>query len=224
LNLKKWLLTRWGINRLPDVHIVDRYLATASTLGVSNDQNGLDYHLPPDGFAGAVQTMAATPYLAFVIGAAHPTKCLTEVQKIAFCQAYSGRIVLLGGPQEQTEGERIATAAGEHVHNACGSFNLHESAYLVQQASAVLSHDTGLMHIAAAFQKPIVSIWGNTVTDFGMYPYLPAGGIDLRVEVEGLSCRPCSKIGYPACPKGHFNCIHQIATADILAKVETVLA
>jgi hypothetical protein len=39
----------------------------------------------------------------------------------------------------------------------------------------MITHDTGLMHIAAAFQKPVVSIWGNTVPAFGMYPYYGAG-------------------------------------------------
>jgi len=63
-----------------------------------------------------------------------------------------------------------------------------------------------LMHIGAAFQKKIYSIWGNTVPEFGMYPYKT----DFEVfEVKGLDCRPCSKIGYAKCPRGHFKCMRE---------------
>jgi ADP-heptose:LPS heptosyltransferase len=89
-----------------------------------------------------------------------------------------------------------------------------QSASLVRQAKAIITNDTGLMHIAAAYQKPIVSIWGNTIPDFGMYPYLPAGRKQFISQVEGLSCRPCSKIGFEKCPKGHFKCMMD---QDVLA-------
>ncbi len=64
------------------------------------------------------------------------------------------------------------------------------------------------MHIASAFQKKIVSIWGNTVPAFGMYPYIPENNSNYFIsEVKGLSCRPCSKLGYQKCPKKHFKCM-----------------
>ncbi|MEM9835296.1 MAG: glycosyltransferase family 9 protein [Bacteroidota bacterium] len=229
LNTQKWLLTRWKINRLPDIHIVDRYLATASSLGVKNDGQGLDY-FPGEAtadFIEAGQAWHSQPYLAFVIGAAHATKCLTEEQMIDFCRAFQQPILLLGGPAEKEQGERIATAAGHHVHSTCGQFTLHESAMLVRDAAAVLTHDTGLMHIAAAFDKPIISVWGNTVADFGMYPYLPRQKKEereRRIAVTGLSCRPCSKIGFSACPQGHFRCIRDIQITDIMAKTTAILA
>jgi ADP-heptose:LPS heptosyltransferase len=76
----------------------------------------------------------------------------------------------------------------------------------VKQCKALFTHDTGLMHIAAAFKKKIYSIWGNTVPEFGMYPYKT----DFEVfEVKGLDCRPCSKIGYAKCPRGHFKCMRE---------------
>jgi hypothetical protein len=62
------------------------------------------------------------------------------------------------------------------------------------------------MHIGAAFQKKIISVWGNTVPAFGMYPYR-SGPSSASFEVSGLSCRPCSKIGYGKCPKKHFKCM-----------------
>ncbi|MEM1359977.1 MAG: glycosyltransferase family 9 protein, partial [Bacteroidota bacterium] len=137
------------------------------------------------------------------------TKRLTEAQISQFCATFGHAVVLLGGPGDREVGERIA-AANTNTSNACGHFSLGGSADLLRQATVVVTHDTGLMHIAAALRKPIISVWGNTVPNFGMYPYLP-GQEELektrRQEVLDLPCRPCSKIGFQACPKGHFQCI-----------------
>jgi ADP-heptose:LPS heptosyltransferase len=64
------------------------------------------------------------------------------------------------------------------------------------------------MHIGAAFRKKIISIWGNTVPKFGMYPYM-ADPASVEFEVNGLRCRPCSKIGYQQCPRKHFKCMKE---------------
>ena len=73
----------------------------------------------------------------------------------------------------------------------------------------IITPDTGLMHIAAAFDKNIIAVWGNTVPQFGMYPYRAANakGKTYNFEVKNLHCRPCSKLGYAECPKGHFRCM-----------------
>jgi ADP-heptose:LPS heptosyltransferase len=215
LNLRKALLTRFGIDRMPELHIVDRYLATARGLGVRHDGKGLDYFID--------DTERVAPpypsYVAFAIGAAHATKRLEEGQMIAICASIDHPIVLLGGPGEAELGDRIA-ATGDRVTNACGAYSLNGSADLVRQSAVVITHDTGLMHIAAAYRKRIVSVWGNTVPAFGMYPYLPEGPGAARHEVSGLNCRPCSKIGYSACPRGHFRCMRD---QDLAAIVQSAL-
>lgn len=210
LNWEKWLMVRWKVNRLPKVHIVDRYLAAALPLGIKNDGQGLDYFIPkadevdPATLLGGKQH----PYVAFVIGAAHATKRLPTEKIVKICQQIQQPVILLGGPGEQEEGQRIADQAGAQVVNTCGHLRLHQSASVVRQAWKVISHDTGLMHVAAAFHKDIISIWGNTIPEFGMYPYYgEQTDRNITQEVKGLSCRPCSKIGYQACPKGHFKCM-----------------
>ena len=77
----------------------------------------------------------------------------------------------------------------------------------MKQARAVLAHDTGFMHIAAAFKMKVFSLWGNTVPEFGMTPFRTETYL---LENKDLSCRPCSKIGYDACPKGHFKCMREL--------------
>jgi ADP-heptose:LPS heptosyltransferase len=76
------------------------------------------------------------------------------------------------------------------------------------------------MHIAAAFRKKVISIWGNTVPKFGMYPYMPGDEAkSIIIEVKGLKCRPCSKLGYERCPKGHFHCMEWIDEEAVRSEV-----
>jgi ADP-heptose:LPS heptosyltransferase len=73
------------------------------------------------------------------------------------------------------------------------------------------------MHIGAAFRKYLVSIWGNTVPDFGMYPYMPGDEDKFYIsQVDNLRCRPCSKLGYKKCPKNHFKCMMEQNVDDIV--------
>ena len=120
----------------------------------------------------------------------------------------------MGGKEDHAAAENIVKQAGGELMNACGEYSINQSASLIKQSELVITHDTGLMHIAAAFKKKIISIWGNTVPEFGMYPYLPDPD-SVMVEIANLSCRPCSKLGYKKCPKKHFRCINDIDVAQI---------
>jgi len=218
LNLEKWLLVHAGVDWLPERHIVHRYMATAEHLGVRYDGQGLDYFIPESGDVDVQELVPGVnpgAYVAFAIGANHATKQMPEAKIVDVCRQTSLPVLLLGGMAEQAAGARIAAAAGAHVHDLCGRLSLHQSASVVRQSARVATHDTGLMHIAAALRKPIVSLWGNTVPRFGMYPFYPEGmAANTTFEVTGLPCRPCSKIGYDRCPKGHFRCMNDLdATA-----------
>lgn len=221
LNLRKWLLTTCKINLLPKVHIVDRYFQAAAKTGIRNDGKGLDCFIPPG--EEISPEMLPAPfrkgYIAFVIGAKHHTKIFPAEQVAALCPKLPFPVLLLGGPEDRIRGEQIAAGAGNNLFNACGSFTINQSASLVRQARKVITNDTGLMHIAAAFKKPVISIWGNTIPEFGMAPYLPAGMEHLSVicEVKGLSCRPCNKLGYDVCPRKHFDCMRRIGDDQILS-------
>jgi ADP-heptose:LPS heptosyltransferase len=132
-------------------------------------------------------------------------------------------IALLGGPGDaERAAELKSLLQTQHAVDFCGKTNLRQSASVLSQARVLLTGDTGLMHMATAFGVPIVSVWGNTVPDFGMYPYVPSAPEQFSVhEVKGLSCRPCSKIGYQECPKKHFNCMHLQSPAVIAADVNS---
>ncbi|MBP6825327.1 MAG: glycosyltransferase family 9 protein [Saprospiraceae bacterium] len=220
LNFEKWLLVNTGIDRLPDVHIAERYMQTVRHLGVVYDGQGLDYFIPPEEevqISGYSTGLSPGNYVAFVLGATHATKRLPTAKAAKICQQMDQPVVLLGGKAEE---EAARAIVGSKVVNLCGRLTLHQSASVVRQGAAVLTHDTGMMHIAAAFRKPIVSVWGNTIPKFGMYPLYPTGmDQNSSVEVKGLSCRPCSKIGFDRCPKNHFRCMNDIPDGEILSAI-----
>jgi ADP-heptose:LPS heptosyltransferase len=220
LNVEKFIYTNFKINTLPKKHIVDRNLETIASLGIVNDGLGLDYFIPEEDKIKIKDLPAAHSlgYIAIVIGAALATKKLPLHKLKALCAAIKHPLILLGDKDDYIDGKIIATADEIKIYNACGKFNLNESADILRGAKLVITHDTGLMHIAAALQKPIISIWGNTVPAFGMYPYYGKSSTQHYdvIEINKLWCRPCSKIGYDKCPKGHFKCMELIAVNEIV--------
>lgn len=220
INIQKWLMVNFKINHLPDVHIVDRYMQTVDFLDVKYDGDGLDYfYSKNEEFdKGLLPGTFQSGYAAFVIGGKHYTKKMPTDKIISICSKINYPVFILGGKEDEADGQIIADACGEKVYNGCGKYSLNKSASIVDKAKAVITHDTGLMHIAAAFRKPVVSIWGNTVPEFGMYPFFPfeyPKEISKIAEVKNLSCRPCSKIGYKKCPKKHFKCMKDINEDEI---------
>jgi ADP-heptose:LPS heptosyltransferase len=209
LNLKKWLLVNFRINRLPSVHMVDRNLDTIRNFIESRDDGGLDYFIPDEERVdvNSLGKPFNEGYFGLSIGARHTTKKLPVESLIELCRKLEHPVIILGGPDDRETGEAIVSALpGKAIMNACGMYSIHQSASLVEQCRVLITHDTGLMHIGAALGKKIISVWGNTIPEFGMFPYRAVSGSTL-FEVKDLSCRPCSKIGHNQCPKKHFRCM-----------------
>lgn len=225
LNYEKWLLTNFKIQKLPDIHIIDRYLKTVAFLGVENDGKGLDYFIPDENEIDlSPYSLKETSFVVFAIGGAHATKRMPGDKIASVCSELKAPVILLGGKEDtKTGAEIIAKSNRNHILNFCGKLNLHQSASVIQQAELIITHDTGMMHIAAAFKKRIFSIWGNTVPAFGMYPYYPDGMREnTTFEVKGLQCRPCSKIGFDQCPKKHFKCMEEQNLDRLISKINDV--
>ena len=217
LGWKKMFFVRFKIDRLPRVHVVYRYLDTVYALGVKNDGKGLDYFIPNDESFREQDLPAPfrNGYVAFVIAGTYFTKKLPLEKVSEVCQKINFPVILLGGKAEFDEGEKVLSQSKGNVLNYAGKISLNESASLIRNARVVLTNDTGLMHIAAAFKKKILSFWGNTVPLFGMTPYETHPESAL-MEIEGLRCRPCSKLGHKKCPKKHFKCMNEIKVDNIV--------
>lgn len=229
LNVQKWLLVNPRLNLMPDKSIVERYFEAVKPLGVHNDGQGLEYYIPETALTDNddIPTSHWNGYVACVIGGSYFTKKFPVSQWQAFCESVPYPVILIGGPDDREEGRQIAEIDSVKIYNSCGKFNLNESAHLVQRARVVVSNDTGLMHVAAAFGKPVISLWGNTSPDMGMFPYYGGNNLKARVDPRSvlmenrkLYCHPCSKLGYARCPRGHFKCMKTLDIHTIVEKVK----
>lgn len=219
LNKKKWLYVNFKINLLPHKHIVERYFGAVRRLGACYDGQGLDYFIPEhqEVFIGeALPGNFSDGYVVLVVGSKQKTKQMPVPLIEAVCRNLNSPVVLLGGREDAAKGAEVAETAGDDVFNGCGLFTIHQSASVIRQARLVITPDTGLMHIAAALRKRVLAVWGNTVPCFGMYPLYPEGQENfVNFEIKKLYCRPCSKLGFDECPKGHFRCMNEQDAAEI---------
>lgn len=229
LNFKKWLLTSFKINLLPDKSIVERYFESVKPLGVKNDGQGLEFFIPSEDEIKKddLPMSHSVGFVACAIGGQHATKKMPLEQWSLLCKHLPLPLVLLGGKEDADFAEELKKIDPVKVYNACGKFSLNESADIVRKSRIVITHDTGLMHIAAAFKKPIISIWGNTVPELGMFPYYGFNNLTKNVaplsiifENKKIKCRPCSKLGYKSCPKKHFKCMNSLDMLQLAAQAE----
>ncbi|MEM6299438.1 MAG: glycosyltransferase family 9 protein, partial [Bacteroidota bacterium] len=186
LNWQKWLLVNFKINRLPNIHIVDRYFEAAAPLGVKSDNLGLDFFIAEkDEFERSwLPESFQDGFIVYAIGGQHNTKKLPYLRMIELCDRIGKPTILIGGKEDAAIGQKIEDffshkadpeyAQGledlgkrTQVLSLCGKLSIAQSASVIRQSRAVFTHDTGMMHIAAAFRKQIYSIWGNTVPAFG---------------------------------------------------------
>ena len=198
----------------------ERYFDAARDLEVTPDGK------PPDFFLSVAAVQKAADWLghaqlgpgrrliALAPGAAHATKrwplghwqlLVRQIVKHGF------DVVLVGGADDALWGKTLASGAGERVVNAIGHFGLQGTGALLQRSQALVSGDTGVMHMATAVGTPVVALFGPTVQPFGFFPYSSRAQV---VEL-GLSCRPCSSKGGPRCPLGHHRCLVDIAPVTV---------
>ena len=229
-NIQKWLWVNTGINKMPDRHIVERYFDTLLPLHISNDQVGLEYYIPKgkELHYDQLPPQMHQPFIAFAIGAAHEGKKMSGAHIIEVCKSIQHPLVLIGGTEDRELGNAIKSECNNNVYNSCGQWTLHQSADAVSKAEIVIAGDTGMMHIASAFKKKIISLWGCTKPGLGMYPYLPDPSSIILEPLESASFKPlshpCSKLGN-RCKHGMNNrCIDHITTAQVVNAIETLWA
>jgi ADP-heptose:LPS heptosyltransferase len=228
LNWRKWLVVQTKRKALlPHISVVDRYFEAVKVFGVRPDGEGVEYWIPSDaGFpVEHLPAYVQQGYIAWAIGGAHATKRLPVDRLLQLAALLPYPMVIVGGPEDAPVGQLLAAHYPQKIYNLSGQCTLHQSADIIRQSRLVLSHDTGMMHIGAAFHKPMVTIWGNTIPEFGMFPYYGSryqqGKHSPLFDVieHDVSCRPCSKIGYDACPRGHFKCMRALDLLEIARAV-----
>lgn len=228
LNWQKFLLTTFRINVMPGKHITKRSLQTVESFGVKDDGLGLDYFIPEKDVVNVSELPAthAGGFVAIAIGASYFTKRLPVHKLKELCHKINHPVILLGGKEDQDNGTMIAAVDPAKVYNACGRYNLNQSADIVRKARLIISNDTGLQYIACAFNKQVLAIWGGTSPKLDVEPFY--GNIFLsqqentpyeNIIVPNLWCQPCSKFGKKKCPLGHFKCMELQDINNIADKV-----
>lgn len=210
LNFKKWLLVHAKKNLMPDIHVVDRYFQSVEKLGVINDKLGCEFFIPESTeLPLKIDTFIKTKSpIAIAVGSKHFTKQIPVEKFHELFELSNENFIFLGGLEDFEKGQQIKQGFKERVFNACGLLSIIESGLAVRRCGMIITGDTGLMHIASALKVRIISLWGNTVPAFGMYPYMPQSPDLFTIhEVGNLKCRPCSKLGFEKCPRKHFKCM-----------------
>ena len=143
----------------------------------------------------------------------------------AQAHAPGARVIVLGGREDVALSAGIAAgirtrAPGARVTDLTGRLTLTGCALVMDRAAVVITNDTALMHIAAARKRPVVAIFGPTVREFGFFP---VGTTSIVLERDGLECRPCSHIGGPTCPAGHFRCMLETDPSAVAAHARALM-
>jgi len=129
------------------------------------------------------------------------------------------QVVLLGAPNDRDTCDQVqahAGAAGAMMLNLAGQTSLDEAIALLAQASAVVSNDSGLLHIASALNRPVVALYGSTDPDYAPPLSEVARTVSLRLE-----CSPCRK---RECPLGHHDCMNKMGVDLVWSELAPILA
>jgi heptosyltransferase-2 len=224
------ILIRYKRNTYPrDVPVPERYFDAVRELDVRPDGS------PPEFFLSAGAREAAAAWLlgrrlptesgiiALAPGAAHNTKRwpLDYWQNLArSLTARDTPLIVVGGPEDMETGAAVAQAAGPLAVNAAGHFPLQGTGALLERCRALVTGDTGVMHMATGVGTPVIALFGPTVRAFGFFPYTPRAVVIER----DLDCRPCTAHGSAVCPLGHHRCLREIAPTEVEAVLRRVVA
>jgi heptosyltransferase-2 len=207
--------------------IPDIYRQSIIDLKIEDDAKGLELWLPGEEKTGVYPPAnrgdrTGIKKIVVAPGAHHFTKrWLTErfAEMIDLLKDnYGAEIILVGGTSDVTIIKEIMSKIKHEVQDFSGSASIIKTAEIINSCDLLITNDTGVMHIAAARQVPIVAIFGSSVKDFGFSPFR----VNNIIVEKDVPCRPCSHIGRASCPKGHFDCMKKITVEDVLKAVDSL--
>jgi heptosyltransferase-2 len=156
------------------------------------------------------------PIVAFCPGAEYgpakrwPARHFAALADIA--EGAGAIIWLVGSPKDAAIGEEICAATrARRVHNLCGRTSLADAVDLLATAAIVVSNDSGLMHVAAALDRPLIALYGSSSPEF-----TPPLSADATIVRLGLGCSPCFE---RECPLGHLRCLTEIAPERVWSEI-----
>ncbi|GMR25540.1 MAG: glycosyltransferase family 9 protein [Ignavibacteria bacterium] len=213
----KFLLVNFKINRLKDsMQVAERYASTLENFEL--DEKGPE--LITDKLANSA-ILGIDNLVGICPGSKHFTKMWPEenyIQLGKLLERNGYTVVLLGGQDDK----QICLSI---VSNLTSAINLSNDNDILQTAAdmkmceAIYCNDSGLMHTATAIGVPVIAFFGSTVREFGFAPY---NSVNIILENNSLSCRPCTHIGRSNCPKKHFKCMKEISAELAFTQLELI--
>jgi heptosyltransferase-2 len=202
-----------------DFHVVKNYFATANEYGVAEDGKACEIFTAT---RHESMTQNSKALIAFAPAAQHYTKQWLPERFVELSDLLKDKyaIMLLGGLADTEICAKIKSDSKAEIIDCSGSTSIIHTLELIRQCSAIVTNDTGVMHIASCTEVPIVAIFGSTVPALGFSPYNAKHSI---VENTQLTCRPCTHIGKKKCPKGHFKCMSEISSLEVYNKLLDLL-
>jgi len=216
LERERWVRARWTRPR-PLPHVTARYAEAVAPIGVV-PSGPPRVTVPAAAEDWAAATLAALANGATVIalcpGARHATKRWPEERWCALDERLAGaglaRIVL-STPAEQRASPALAARVAADPRARWFTEPLERVAALLGRASVAVTHDSGLMHLAAARGTRVVALFGSTSPVLGFGPL----GEGHAVVCRDLPCQPCTVHGRESCPKGHFRCMTTVEPGEV---------
>ena len=219
-NTGRFLLT----DRIPyrAIHEVDRNL---SLLAFSSlDTTGIQPRLYPDdqdrkkaealaqefGLTSTEKICGISPCSVWATKRWLPKRYSEVIRR--FTEEFGCRTVLFGSANDRSLCDDIAAMSGVDPLNSAGKLSLLQSAALADRCNAFVSNDTGMGHIAAAMNTPVVAIFGPTVPAMGFTPH----GIGHRIVETNMDCRPCSSHGGEQCPINPHDCMRSVTVDQVM--------
>ena len=145
-----------------------------------------------------------------------PTEHFAALAQKLITQNSNNQIILLGSKSDHALGQEITSRAKQvgNIHNWCGNTSLDEAIALIGMSKALVSNDSGLMHIAAALKTPQIAIFGSSDPT-----HTPPLSDRAQIIWLNMPCSPCHK---RECPLGHLRCLKDILPEQVLATLNTL--
>lgn len=230
--IRRWLFVKFKAATMQYIPpIAQRYLQTAAFLNLQNDDAGTELFWSAAHEAEATRVLLeagwseSRPLLCLAPGAGFftkrwPVEYFTEIARRFHATHGEYAIAILGGAQDRGPGKFIREKSGEKIFDLTGKCSLLASAAIIKRSKLVLANDSGLMHLAEAVNTPVLALFGSTTKELGFFPQRSTSRV---LEHQNLDCRPCSHLGYHACPRGHFRCMKELAPQRVFDEIERVM-
>ncbi|MDO8734760.1 MAG: lipopolysaccharide heptosyltransferase II [Elusimicrobiota bacterium] len=215
---RRFFLAEFGLNFYKErekIPVFQRYLKTAESFGIFDDDKGLDFFIDKN-VENKVEQILKNQYIGICPVAVWKTKRwpkenFIEVAK-RILEKNNYEVLVFGGKNDFDYCENIKIQIGPKAKNLCG-LSLQETAVAIRKCKHLLTNDTGLMHIAEALKVPVVAFFGPTVEEFGFYPQSEKS----KFFSKDIFCRPCSTKGSKKCPVGDFRCMTEISVEEVFS-------